>query len=62
MRRGELIASDPHRAATQFLAIIVGDLQLPALLGVGVPSVRARNATAIAGADAFMRAYTPGPS
>lgn len=61
MERGELRSADPHLAATQFLGVIVGDLQLQALLGVGVPSSRVSKATAIAGAEMFLRAYAPDP-
>lgn len=59
MDRGELASADPHLAATQFLGVIVGDLQFRALLGVGFPSARTRRATAVAGAEMFVRAYAP---
>lgn len=59
MERGELVRSDPHLAAVQFLSVIVGDLQLRALLGLGFPSTRVRTAAAVAGADVFVRAFAP---
>jgi AcrR family transcriptional regulator len=59
MERGELRRSSPYLAATQFLAVIVGDLQLRALFRLAPPTDADRDATARAGAELFLQAYAP---
>jgi TetR/AcrR family transcriptional repressor of mexJK operon len=58
MQRGELVRADPAAAATQFIALILGDLQMRRLLAVGdVPSARLRSKVARQGVTTFLRAY-----
>ena len=60
MRRGERRTAPPRLAAAQFLAIIVADLQLRALIGVsGQLASRQRNRVAASGVDVFLRGYAP---
>lgn len=60
MRRGDLRTAPPRLAAVQFLAIIVGDLQLRALMGVAdEPEPIKRQKVIASGIDAFLRAYAP---
>lgn len=63
MVRGALRPADARLAAAQFLAIIVGDLQLRSLMGLGRRATAERRAqVAGAGVDAFLRAYAPDDS
>jgi TetR/AcrR family transcriptional repressor of mexJK operon len=58
MQRGDMTPAPPRLAAAQFINLVVGELQLRALLNVApLPTTRASNAVARAGAAAFMRAY-----
>jgi AcrR family transcriptional regulator len=60
MRRGELRSAPPREAAGQFIGLILGELHLQALLGARrPPGRRAREAAALSGAAAFLRAYGP---
>jgi AcrR family transcriptional regulator len=60
MHRGELMQAPPQAAATQFIGLILGDLQMRLLLHVGPPpTARHRAKTARAGTAAFLRAYRP---
>jgi TetR/AcrR family transcriptional regulator, mexJK operon transcriptional repressor len=59
MKRGDLRSAPPRLAAAQFLQIIVADLQFRALMGLGRPSPRTRNAAASSGVDVFLRGYAP---
>ncbi len=61
MDSGALRASDPRRAAEQFLGLVRGDLQLRALLGLTQGMSRPQiDAVIRAGVDTFWRAYRPG--
>lgn len=58
MARGELRHERPGLAASQFLALICGDLQLREFMGVGGAITPAqRDAVLGSGIDTFMRAY-----
>ena len=60
MRRGDLRTAPPRLAAVQFLAVIVGDLQLRALMGVSdEPEPIKRDKVITSGIDMFLRAYAP---
>ena len=59
MKRDELRTANSRLAATQFLAVIVGDLQLRLAMGLA-PTTRAQQRTVVtAGVETFMRAYQP---
>jgi len=62
MQRGEIRRERPEIAAIQFLALILGDLQIRELLGpnVGEATPSVRELTLNAGIDCFLRAYRPG--
>lgn len=59
MKRGELRKANPRLAAAQFLAVIVGDLQLRMAMGLPSPSRAEQRNVAKAGVDMFIRAYEP---
>jgi AcrR family transcriptional regulator len=59
MKRGELRSADSRLAAAQFLAVIVGDLQLRLAMGLPRASLAKQRKVAIAGAEMFIRAYRP---
>ena len=54
---GELAIPSPRLAASQFLAIIVGDLQLRATLALHPPRPAERRRVAKAGVEVFLAAY-----
>ena len=58
MARGDLRAAPPRAAAGQFIGLILGELQLRALLKVGpVASARTRSNVARRGVAVFLAAY-----
>lgn len=57
MASGQLRHAPSHLAAVQFLAVIVGDLQLRALHGLPPASPSERAAVASSGAQVFLAAY-----
>lgn len=57
MERGELRLSPPRLAATQFLAIIVADLQLRLSLGLAPPRPKEQRAIVAAGVQAFLHGH-----
>lgn len=59
MERGEIRRERPQTAAIQFLALMLGDLQVRELLGTEVAAdlPRMREITLEAGIDCFLRAY-----
>jgi TetR/AcrR family transcriptional regulator, mexJK operon transcriptional repressor len=59
MERGDLRAATPRVAAAQFLAIIVGDLQLRALMGLSAVDANEREEIVASGVEMFLRGYTP---
>ena len=59
MHSGHLRSAPAHVAAGQFLAIIVGDLQLRRFVGTASSSDAERRALIESGIDAFLRAYAP---
>ncbi len=59
MKRGELRTAPPQLAATQFLAIIVADLQLRLTMGLPPPTIRKQNEIVTAGVEVFLRGYSP---
>jgi AcrR family transcriptional regulator len=59
MKHGELRTANPRLAATQFLAVIVGDLQLRSAMGFPRPSRAQERKVVKAGVDMFLRAYQP---
>ena len=60
MKRGELRQAPTRTAAGQFIALILGELQLRALLQVGrVAGARTRAVVAREGVAVFLRAYAP---
>lgn len=60
MDRGELRAAPARIAAAQFLAIIVGDLQFRALMGLPASGGRnERDAVVASGVDVFLNGYAP---
>lgn len=59
MKRGELRKANSRIAAAQFLAVIVGDLQLRLAMGLPPPSRGEQRNVAKAGVDMFIRAYQP---
>jgi TetR/AcrR family transcriptional regulator, mexJK operon transcriptional repressor len=59
MKQGELRKADPRLAAAQFLAVIVGDLQLRLAMGLPRPSLAKQRNVATAGVEVFIRAYRP---
>lgn len=59
MKRGELRKANPRLAATQFLAVIVGDLQLRSAMGFPRTSLTEERKVVKAGVDMFLRAYQP---
>jgi TetR/AcrR family transcriptional regulator, mexJK operon transcriptional repressor len=60
MRAGQLRTAPPRLAAAQFLAIIVGDLQLRHLVGnAGDVTTTERRKVVESGIDVFLRAYAP---
>ena len=59
MTRAELRKANPRLAAAQFLAVIVGDLQLRQTMGLA-PAARAEQRRVVkAGVEMFIRAYQP---
>lgn len=59
MKRGELRKANSRLAAAQFLAVIVGELQLRLAMGLP-PSSRAEQRNVVkSGVDVFIRAYQP---
>ena len=60
MDRGELRRADPVMAATQFFALICGDLQLRDVMGTGGQISKKRREDVLErGIDSFLRAYRP---
>jgi TetR/AcrR family transcriptional repressor of mexJK operon len=59
MKRGELRKAHSRLAAAQFLAVIVGDLQLRAAMGLASPSPAEQRNVIKAGIEMFVRAYQP---
>jgi TetR/AcrR family transcriptional regulator, mexJK operon transcriptional repressor len=59
MKRGELREADARLAAAQFLAVIVGDLQLKLAMGLPSPSPAEQRKVIKAGVEMFARAYQP---
>jgi AcrR family transcriptional regulator len=59
MKHGGLRKVDPNLAAAQFLAVIVGDLQLRAAMGLPRPSRAEERKVVTAGVAMFLRAYQP---
>lgn len=59
MERGELRPSPPGLAAAQFLAVIVGDLQLRLAMGLVSPTPMEQDEVVVAGVEVFLRAYAP---
>lgn len=59
MKRGELRKADSRLAAAQFLAVIVGDLQLRMAMGLPSPSRAEQRNVVTAGVEMFVRAYQP---
>lgn len=59
MRQGELLKASPRLAAVQFLAVIVGDLQLRLAMGLAPPSPAEQRNVVSAGVAMFLRAYQP---
>jgi hypothetical protein len=57
MARGELRRADARLAATQFLSVIVGDLQLRSAMGLTPPTRAGQRKVVSAGVDRFLRAY-----
>lgn len=58
MEQGQLRPASPRLAATQFLGMICGDLQLRATLGLSPQiSDQTRHSTVQSGVSAFLRAY-----
>lgn len=57
MKRGELRKADTRLAAAQFLAVIVGDLQLRLAMGLARPSRAEQRSVVTAGVEMFIRAY-----
>lgn len=61
MDRGHLRRESPRLAATQFIQIIVGDLQLRALIGQPEPDRTVHDAVVASGVDVFLRGYAADP-
>lgn len=60
MKRGDLRIGPARLAATQFLQIIVGDLQLRSLMRVPIKSARSeRDRVVRSGVEVFLRGYAP---
>ena len=59
MKQGQLRKADSRLAAAQFLAVIVGDLQLRLAMGLPTPSRAEQRNVVKAGVDMFIRAYQP---
>jgi TetR/AcrR family transcriptional regulator, mexJK operon transcriptional repressor len=59
MKRGELRKANSRLAAAQFLAVIVGDLQLRLAMGLAPPSPAEQRSVVKAGVEMFIRAYQP---
>ena len=59
MNRGELRKANSRLAATQFLAVIVGDLQLRLAMGLAPPSRAERRNVVKAGVEMFIRPTDP---
>ena len=59
MERGELRPTPPGLAAAQFLAVIVGDLQLRLAMGLISPTPMEQDEVVVAGVEVFLRAYAP---
>jgi TetR/AcrR family transcriptional regulator, mexJK operon transcriptional repressor len=59
MKRGELRKANARLAAAQFLAVIVGDLQLRLAMGLPSPSATEQRKVVTAGVETFIRAYQP---
>ena len=59
MKQGQLRKADSRLAASQFLAVIVGDLQLRLAMGLPTPSRAEQRNVVKAGVDMFIRAYQP---
>lgn len=59
MQQGQLRSAPPELAATQFLAVIVSDLQLRLTMGIEPPTTRKRNVIVAAGVEVFLRGYAP---
>jgi TetR/AcrR family transcriptional repressor of mexJK operon len=59
MKRGELRKANARLAAAQFLAVIVGDLQLRLAMGLPSPSRTEQRNVVTAGVEMFVRAYQP---
>lgn len=59
MKRGRLRKASPRLAAAQFLAVIVGDLQLRQAMGLAPPSRAEQRRVVNAGVEMFIRAYQP---
>ncbi|MEP7114372.1 MAG: TetR/AcrR family transcriptional regulator [Ilumatobacteraceae bacterium] len=59
MKRGELRKANPRLAAAQFLAVIVGDLQIRQTMGLEPRSPAEQRRVVKAGVEMFIRAYQP---
>jgi TetR/AcrR family transcriptional repressor of mexJK operon len=59
IKRGELRKANSRLAAAQFLAVIVGDLQLRLAMGLAPPSRAEQRNVVKAGVEMFIRAYQP---
>ena len=59
MKRGELRKANSRLAAAQFLAVIVGDLQLRLAMGLEPPSRAEQRSVVKSGVEMFVRAYQP---
>jgi AcrR family transcriptional regulator len=59
MKQGQLRKANSRLAASQFLAVIVGDLQLRLAMGLPAPSRAEQRNVVKAGVDMFIRAYQP---
>jgi TetR/AcrR family transcriptional repressor of mexJK operon len=59
MKRGELRKANSRVAAAQFLAVIVGDLQLRSAMGLPPASRAEQRNVVTAGVEMFLRAYQP---
>ena len=57
MKQGQLRKANSRVAAAQFLAVIVGDLQLRLAMGLPSPSGAEQRNVVSAGVDMFIRAY-----
>ena len=59
MERGDLRPAPSALAAAQFLAVIVGDLQLRLAMGLDPPTPIEQAEVVAAGVEVFMRGYAP---